>query len=129
MGGSAKGDQITAAFKIISEDKKVKAILVNIFGGIMRCDVIAEGIIHAASDLDLSVPIIVRLQGTNKEEAKEMIAQSGLDILSSDELDEAASRAVNVSKIVELSRQANVHVTFREAEPLHEDGPMTPFFT
>ena len=129
VGGGATARQVTEAFKLITADPNVTAILVNIFGGIMRCDVIAEGIIHAASDLDLSVPIIVRLQGTNKEEAKEMIAQSGLDILSSDELDEAASRAVNVSKIVELSRQANVHVTFREAEPLHEDGPMTPFFT
>ncbi|EGD80888.1 succinyl-CoA ligase subunit beta [Salpingoeca rosetta] len=130
VGGGATARQVTEAFKLITQDPNVSAILVNIFGGIMRCDVIAEGIIHAASDLDLSVPIIVRLQGTNREEAKEMIANSGLDIISSDELDDAAFRAVQLSKIVELARQAHVHVTFREAErPHHDDDVMTPYFT
>eukprot|EP01147_Barroeca_monosierra_P002726 gene2726-5599_t len=130
VGGGATAKQVTEAFKLITKDPNVSAILVNIFGGIMRCDVIAEGIIHAASDLELSVPIIVRLQGTNKEEAKEMIAKSGLDIISSDELDDAAHRAVTLSKIVELSRQANVELKFREAKSSSQkEDPMTPFFT
>jgi len=93
VGGSAKVDQITAAFKIISEDKKVKAILVNIFGGIMKCDVIAEGVVQATKEVGLKIPLIVRLEGTNVAEGKEIIKKSGLNIISADDLDDAAKKA------------------------------------
>jgi succinyl-CoA synthetase beta subunit len=93
VGGSAKVDQITAAFKIISEDKAVKAILVNIFGGIMKCDVIAEGVVQATKEVGLKIPLIVRLEGTNVEKGKEIINSSGLDIISADDLDDAAQKA------------------------------------
>merc|ERR1712142_1282970 len=77
VGGGATADAVTAAFRIISSDTHVKAILVNIFGGIMRCDVIAEGIIEAVKTLDLKIPLVVRLQGTNVDDAKVLIANSG----------------------------------------------------
>jgi len=93
VGGSAKVDQITAAFKIISEDKRVKAILVNIFGGIMKCDVIAEGVVQATKEVGLNIPLVVRLEGTNVKEGKEIIAKSGLNIISADDLDDAAQKA------------------------------------
>ena len=93
VGGSAKTEQISAAFKIISEDKRVKAILVNIFGGIMKCDVIAEGVVQATKEVGLKIPLIVRLEGTNVELGKEIIANSGLDIVSADDLDDAAQKA------------------------------------
>lgn len=94
VGGSATTDQITAAFKIITEDPAVKAILVNIFGGIMRCDVIAEGIVEASKTLDLKIPVIVRLEGTNVELGKKILAESGLALISADDLDDAAKKAV-----------------------------------
>ena len=93
VGGSAKVDQITAAFKIISEDKNVKAILVNIFGGIMKCDVIAEGVVTATKEVGLNIPLIVRLEGTNVAKGKEIINNSGLDIIAADDLDDAAQKA------------------------------------
>ena len=93
VGGSAKTDQITAAFKIISEDKRVKAILVNIFGGIMKCDVIAEGVVQATKEVGLQIPLIVRLEGTNVDLGKDIIAKSGLNIISADDLDDAAQKA------------------------------------
>jgi len=93
VGGSAKVDQITAAFKLISEDKAVKAILVNIFGGIMKCDVIAEGVVAATKEVGLKIPLIVRLEGTNVKEGKAIIAASGLDITSAEDLDDAAQKA------------------------------------
>jgi len=93
VGGSAKTDQIAAAFKIISEDKAVKAILVDIFGGIMKCDVIAEGVVSATKEVGLSIPLIVRLEGTNVAKGKEIIATSGLNIISADDLDDAAQKA------------------------------------
>jgi succinyl-CoA synthetase beta subunit len=98
VGGSAKVDQITAAFKIISEDKRVKAILVNIFGGIMKCDVIAEGVVQATKEVGLKIPLIVRLEGTNVAAGKEIINSSGLAILSADDLDDAAQKAVAALK-------------------------------
>jgi len=94
VGGSAKKDQIAAAFKIISGDKAVKAILVNIFGGIMKCDVIAEGVVQATKEVDLQIPLIVRLEGTNVALGKEIINNSGLNIISADDLDDAAQKAV-----------------------------------
>merc|ERR1712159_619321 len=93
VGGSAKVDQITAAFKIISEDPNVKAILVNIFGGIMKCDVIAEGVVQATKEVGLNIPLIVRLEGTNVEKGKAIIAASGLNIISAEDLDDAAQKA------------------------------------
>lgn len=114
IGGGATVTQVTEAFKIITADTHVNCILVNIFGGIMRCDTIAEGIIHAAKSLDLQVPVIVRLQGTRRMEAKALIAKSGLDILSCDDLDGAARKAVQCSKIAQLAREANVRVSFKD---------------
>merc|ERR1712038_2065100 len=108
VGGGATAHQVKEAFKIITGDPKVNAILVNIFGGIMRCDVIAEGIIAAARELNLSTPIVVRLQGTNVDEAKVMIAASGLKILPCSDLEEAARLAVKLSKIVEIAKDAHV---------------------
>src|SRR6187402_3299797 len=94
VGGGATEEQVTEAFKILIADKKVKAILVNIFGGIMKCDVIAQGIINAAKTLKLSVPLIVRLEGTNVEEGKKIIADSGLAVIAADDLADAAQKAV-----------------------------------
>ncbi|KAG0427816.1 hypothetical protein HPB47_025152 [Ixodes persulcatus] len=93
-------------------DRQVQAILVNIFGGIMRCDVIAEGVIRAAETLDLKIPIVVRLQGTQVDEAKALIATSKLKILACDNLDEAAKMVVRLSTIVGLARSAAVDVKF-----------------
>ncbi|KAL2919548.1 succinate--CoA ligase beta chain [Polyrhizophydium stewartii] len=115
VGGSARADQVAEAFKIISSDPHVSAILVNIFGGIMRCDVIAEGIISAVNQLGLKLPLIVRLQGTEVEAAKKLIRESGLRMYSIDDLDEAASRAVKLSNIVTLAKQAGVAVKFEAA--------------
>jgi len=95
VGGSASAKQVTEAFRIITSDSKVKAILVNIFGGIMRCDVIAEGIIEAAKTINLKVPLVVRLAGTNVEKGKELLQQSGLTIISAGDLDEAAQKVVS----------------------------------
>merc|ERR1719228_1204429 len=98
VGGGATANQVKEAFKIITGDPKVNAIMVNIFGGIMRCDVIAEGIIAAARELNLATPIVVRLQGTKVDEAKVLIASSGMKILPVSDLDEAARLAVKLSK-------------------------------
>jgi len=113
VGGGATTEQVKEAFKIITADPKVQAIMVNIFGGIMRCDVIAKGVIAAAEELDLRIPIVVRLQGTNVEEAKLAIAMSQLRILSCDNLDDAAKMAVKLSDIVEMARIANIDVKFQ----------------
>merc|ERR1711953_374087 len=112
VGGGATANQVKEAFKIITGDPKVNALLVNIFGGIMRCDVIAEGIIAAARELNLSTPIVVRLQGTNVDEAKVMIGSSGLKILPVDNLDEAARLSCKLSKIVAVARDAHLDVKF-----------------
>jgi succinyl-CoA synthetase beta subunit len=97
VGGSATEEQVTEAFKILIADKKVKAILVNIFGGIMRCDIIAQGIINAAKTLKLSVPLVVRLEGTNVEAGKKLIADSGLAVIAGDDLADAAQKAVKAA--------------------------------
>lgn len=112
VGGSATAEQVTEAFKIISSDPRVSAILVNIFGGIMRCDVIAEGIIKAVNQLDLQIPLIVRLQGTQVDAAKKLIAESGLRMFSVDDLDMAATKAVQLAKIVDMAKKADVKVAF-----------------
>lgn len=133
VGGGATAEAVKAAFKIITSDKKVMCLLVNIFGGIMRCDVIAEGIIAAAKDLNLNLPIVVRLQvscrwilflpdvvklsffrlqGTNVKEARELIRNSGLKILARDDLDKAADLSVHLAQIVKLAREMNMDVNF-----------------
>jgi succinyl-CoA synthetase beta subunit len=98
VGGGASKEKVAHAFKIIMKDPKVKAILVNIFGGIMKCDVIAEGIIEAARELHLSVPLVVRLEGTNVERGKELLSRSGLKITSANDLADAAQKAVAAIK-------------------------------
>jgi succinyl-CoA synthetase beta subunit len=94
VGGGAKADQVREAFKIILSDPSVKGILVNIFGGIMRCDVIAEGIISAAKEVRIHLPLVVRLEGTNVDKGRKMLAESGLDIIAAKGLDEAAEKVV-----------------------------------
>ena len=94
VGGGANKEKVTAAFKIILSDPAVKGILVNIFGGIMRCDIIADGIVAAAKEVNLSVPLVVRLEGTNVEKGKEILANSGLPIVAADDLGDAAQKIV-----------------------------------
>ncbi len=98
VGGGASKEKVTAAFKIITADPNVKGILVNIFGGIMRCDVIAEGVIAAVKDVGLKVPLVVRLEGTRVKEGKDLLDNSGLDIVSADDLDDAAQKIVAAIK-------------------------------
>ena len=94
VGGGANEEKVTAAFKIITADPNVKGILVNIFGGIMRCDVIAEGVVAAVKEVGLKVPLVVRLEGTNVDKGKAILEASGLDITSADDLDDAAKKIV-----------------------------------
>jgi succinyl-CoA synthetase beta subunit len=98
VGGGATKEKVTAAFKIIVSDPNVKGILVNIFGGIMKCDIIAEGIVAAAKELSLKVPLVVRLEGTNVELGKKILADSGLPIVSAINLDDAAQKIVKAVK-------------------------------
>jgi len=98
VGGGATREKVTAAFKIITADPKVKGILVNIFGGIMKCDVIAEGVIAAVREVGLQVPLVVRLEGTNVELGKDIIAKSGLNVIPADDLDDAAQKIVKAVK-------------------------------
>jgi succinyl-CoA synthetase beta subunit len=94
VGGGADERRVTAAFKILLSDPNVKAVLVNIFGGIMKCDIIANGIVAAAKQVKLSIPLVVRLEGTNVELGKQILAQSGLEITPADDLGDAARKAV-----------------------------------
>lgn len=94
VGGGASEEKVTAAFKIITADPQVKGILVNIFGGIMKCDVIARGVIGAVKAVGLKVPLVVRLEGTNVEEGKKIISESGLNVIPADDLDDAAQKIV-----------------------------------
>ena len=98
VGGGATTEKVTAAFKIITADPNVKGILVNIFGGIMRCDVIAEGVVQAAKDIALSVPLVVRLEGTKVAEGKAILEASGLDLIAADDLNDAAEKIVKAVK-------------------------------
>ncbi len=98
VGGGATKEKVTAAFKIITADPAVKGILVNIFGGIMRCDVIAEGVIAAVKEVGLQVPLVVRLEGTNVDLGKKIISESGLNVIPADDLDDAAQKIVNAVK-------------------------------
>jgi succinyl-CoA synthetase beta subunit len=98
VGGGANQEKVAAAFKIITADPKVRGILVNIFGGIMKCDVIAEGVVAAVKEVGLQVPLVVRLEGTNVEQGKQIINQSGLNVISANDLDDAAQKIVNAVK-------------------------------
>ncbi|WP_158966404.1 ADP-forming succinate--CoA ligase subunit beta [Chachezhania sediminis] len=98
VGGGATKEKVTEAFKIITSDPNVKGILVNIFGGIMRCDVIAEGVIAAVKEVGLQVPLVVRLEGTNVEKGKEIIANSGLNVIAADDLSDGAEKIVKAVK-------------------------------
>ena len=95
VGGGANAEKVSAAFKIIMKDPNVKGILVNIFGGIMKCDVIAEGVLQAVKETNLQVPLVVRLEGTNVEQGKAIIANSGLNVIPADDLDDAAKKIVD----------------------------------
>ena len=94
VGGGATADQVAQALDLITSDPKVEAILVNIFGGIMKCDTIATGIVDAVKTIDLKVPLVVRLEGTNVELGKKILNESGMDIITAEDLDDAAEKAV-----------------------------------
>ncbi len=98
VGGGATKEKVAAAFKIITSDPNVKGILVNIFGGIMRCDVVAEGVVAAVREVGLGVPLVVRLEGTNVELGKKVIAESGLNVVAADDLDDAAQKIVRATR-------------------------------
>ena len=98
VGGGATREKVTEAFKIILSDAAVKGILVNIFGGIMRCDIIAEGIIAAAKEVHINVPLVVRLAGTKVKEGREILSNSGLAIIPADDLNDAAEKVVAAVK-------------------------------
>ena len=98
VGGGATEEQVTEAFKILIADKNVQSILVNIFGGIMKCDIIAQGIINAARTVKLSVPLIVRLEGTNVEKGKQLLKESGVELITADDLADAAQKAVKAAQ-------------------------------
>jgi succinyl-CoA synthetase beta subunit len=97
VGGGADKDQIAAAFKIITEDPNVKGIFVNIFGGIMRCDTIAEGVVEAVREVGLDVPLVVRLEGTNVEIGKQIIDASGLNVVNATDMKDGASKIVELA--------------------------------
>ena len=98
VGGGASKEKVTAAFKIITADPNVKGILVNIFGGIMKCDIIAEGVVAAVKEVGLKVPLVVRLEGTNVDAGKKIIRESGLNVVPADNLDDAAQKIVKAVK-------------------------------
>jgi len=103
VGGGASAEMVAKAFKLILADPNVRAILVNIFGGIMRCDIIAEGIITAVKEMGLTLPVVVRLEGTNVELGKRMLRESGLNIISAENLTDAAKQAVNAVKSLAIA--------------------------
>ncbi|MGH8651712.1 MAG: succinate--CoA ligase subunit beta, partial [Gammaproteobacteria bacterium] len=98
VGGGTTAEKVAEAFKLIVSDPKVKAILVNIFGGIVRCDLIADGVVKAMRDVGIKVPVVVRLEGTNVEQGRELLKQSDLAIVSAEDLDEAARKAVAAAR-------------------------------
>ena len=97
VGGTAPAERVAQAFKIILSDEKVKGILVNIFGGILRCDVLAEGVIAAVAELGIRVPVVIRMEGTNVEAGKRMLRESGLRFTTADNMDEGARLAVELA--------------------------------
>uniref|UniRef100_A0A060TDF4 Succinate--CoA ligase [ADP-forming] subunit beta, mitochondrial n=1 Tax=Blastobotrys adeninivorans TaxID=409370 RepID=A0A060TDF4_BLAAD len=111
-GGGATAQAIEKAFQLITSDSKVTAIFVNIFGGIVRCDNIARGLIAVTQNMNLTIPIVARLQGTNSEQARNLINDSGLKIFFFNDLDEAAEKACQLSKVVQMAREIDVNVSF-----------------
>ena len=99
VGGGANADQIRNAFRILMADGNVKAVLINIFGGILRCDVLAEGVIAAVTDLDVAAPVVIRMEGTNVEQGKAMLHESGLNFTTADTMGEAAARVVSLAAV------------------------------
>ena len=112
VGGGATPQAIKSAFDLITSDSKVTAIFVNIFGGIVRCDAIAQGLIQVVNEMNLRIPIIARLQGTNMEAAHKLVNESGLKIFSIEDLQDAAEKAVQFSKLVKQARDIDVNVEF-----------------
>ena len=112
VGGGATSGQVKVAFELLNADPNVNAVLVNIFGGIMRCDVIAKGIIDAADEINLKKPIVIRLQGTNVEQAQAMIEAAPFRMVVADDLDDAAEKAVRIADIVKQAKEIDVGVTF-----------------
>jgi len=112
IGGGASAQQVTQAFSLLNADPQVKAILVNIFGGIMRCDVIALGLISAVTELGIKKPLVVRLAGTNVSEARKLIEESGLRMLSADDLEDASTKVVRIVDILKMAEAAHVNVSF-----------------
>lgn len=97
VGGGANADQIRNAFRILIADENVKAVLINIFGGILRCDVLADGVVAAVTELKVTLPVVIRMQGTNVEQGKSMLARSGLNFVTADTMGEAAERVVRLA--------------------------------
>jgi succinyl-CoA synthetase beta subunit len=112
VGGGATEEQVMKAFELLDSDKNVKCIMVNIFGGIMRCDVIAMGIISAVQNIGLKKPVILRMKGTNVEEAKKLVEASGLKLIMDDDLDAAAMKSVKVASIITDAQEAGLEVNF-----------------
>src|SRR5438309_8590672 len=98
VGGGANADQIRNAFKILMSDRKVRAVLINIFGGILRCDVLAQGVITAVKELGVRVPIVIRMEGTNVDEGKRLLRESGMNFTTADAMDDAANKVVQLAK-------------------------------
>jgi len=113
IGGGASEKQVSEALKIITSDPNVKGILVNIFGGIMRCDIFALGLVNAAKQLNLRIPVVIRLHGTNVEKGKAIIEQSGLRLITTDNLEEAAEQVVRIAQIMEVAENAHLKVSFQ----------------
>ena len=120
VGGGANAEQIRNAFKILMSDTNVKAVLINIFGGILRCDVLAAGVIAAVKELGVPVPIVIRMKGTNVEEGKRMLAESGLNFTTADTMGEAADKVVALAEGPADGRPA------RPEHPPHRPGPDRP---
>ena len=112
VGGGATEEQVMKAFELLDADPNVKCIMVNIFGGIMRCDVIAMGIISAVQNIGLKKPVILRMKGTNVEEAKRLVEASGLKLIIDDDLDKAALKSVKVASIITEAEEAGLEVQF-----------------
>lgn len=112
VGGGATETQVQKAFELLDSDDNVKTIMVNIFGGIMRCDVIAMGIINAVQNLDLKKPIVLRMKGTNVDEAKKLVSASGIKMIMTDDLDDAAFKSVHVAEIIKSAESAGLNVSF-----------------
>jgi succinyl-CoA synthetase beta subunit len=104
VGGGANAEQIRNAFKILMSDQNVRAVFVNIFGGILRCDVLAEGLVKAVRELSVKVPIVIRMEGTNVEKGKQMLQESGLNFTTADRMDEGAAKVVALSKAAAAGR-------------------------